>query len=118
MMLSPILAGLLAVSAQAFTHCKGVAYIAFAKDGTVSVNGAPTDLSLLNETVARTTSKFVFYYREGSESDPPDLARARDVMDAVMKLRRPISMSSRPDFSDVVDGDGRSQPRTACPEQG
>jgi hypothetical protein len=33
------------------------------------------------------------------------------VVELVVKHRLPISMSTKPDFSDYVDGDGTSRPR-------
>jgi hypothetical protein len=51
----------------------------------------------------------VWYYRQNPESEPApsDLA----VVELVFKIGLPISMSSKPDFSDYVDGKGQSHPR-------
>lgn len=48
----------------------------------------------------------VWYYREAGQAEPPP--EAAEVIKAVIENRLPIRLSSRPDFSDAVDGDGKS----------
>ena len=56
------------------------------------------------------TNVVVWYYREGSESDPTDAQF--EVLKAIVDNQLPISLSSKEDFSDYVGADGRSYPRT------
>lgn len=80
-------------------------------DGSVQLDGAPASLDKIDErlaALARANGE-VWYYREAPQSDPPPIAM--QVMDVVAKHRLPISMSSKPDFSDTVDDRGVSHPR-------
>ena len=51
----------------------------------------------------------VWYYREASGAAPTPLSRA--VIQSVVRHKLPISLSSKPDFSDWVDAKGVSHPR-------
>jgi len=51
----------------------------------------------------------VMYYRANPAGEPP--AGAQEVFEALMAARLPISLSSKPDFSDYIDEDGNSRPR-------
>jgi hypothetical protein len=76
------------------------------------LNGTATDLSEIEAEFARLkkVGGAVWYYRESPESEPP--ANAMAVVKLVVKYKLPISMSSKPDFSDYVDESGQSHPRT------
>lgn len=50
-----------------------------------------------------------WYYREGGQAEPPPVAMK--VMKLVVKHSFPVSMSSKPDFSDTIDERGMSRPR-------
>ena len=52
----------------------------------------------------------VWYYREAGEEEAPP--QATEVITLIMKHKRPVSMSSKPDFSDTIDASGNSLPRT------
>jgi len=99
-------------------NCPGVIYISVSADGAVSVNRKPTPFEELNRTLERLqpTGKSLFYYRENIYAEPTGSRRTRikAIFDAVRRLQLPISLSSRPDFSDVIDGSGRIQPRRSC----
>ncbi len=51
----------------------------------------------------------VMYYRADPAGEPP--AGAQEVFETLMAARLPISLSSKPDFSDYIDEDGNSRPR-------
>jgi hypothetical protein len=51
----------------------------------------------------------VWYYRENSSHSPHEVAD--EVFGLVMSLEMPISLSTKPDFSDWVDANGNSYPR-------
>ena len=51
----------------------------------------------------------VMYYRANPAGEPP--AGAQEVFEALMAAGLPISLSSKPDFSDYSDEDGNSRPR-------
>jgi hypothetical protein len=78
-------------------------------NGTVLVDGAPATLEELDAALAG--AKHVWYYREAARGEPPPIAR--DVIQRVIARKLPITLSSKPDFSDWVDAKGVSHPRSA-----
>lgn len=79
--------------------------------GSVLLDGEAVSLDELRERIeARKAERPVlWYYREAAQGEPP--AEALQVMRLVVDHRLPISMCSKPDFSDYVDLKGRSHPR-------
>jgi hypothetical protein len=79
--------------------------------GQVLLNGVPSDLAAIEKAFAQLQSQKgeVWYYRENANSEPTPQAMA--VIELVVKYKLPITMSTRPDFSDYVGGDGVSHPR-------
>jgi hypothetical protein len=51
----------------------------------------------------------VWYYREAPQAKPPPVAS--EVIKLVIKHRLPITISSKPDFSDTLYANGVSHPR-------
>jgi hypothetical protein len=88
-----------------------VAKISMHADGTFLVDGSAMNLATLDQQLSKlaTDSGVVWYYREHPESNPHP--NALKVMDLVIKHNLSISMSSKPDFSDYIDDQGRSRPR-------
>lgn len=78
---------------------------------SVLLNGkkiGPDELmSVLSE--AKNSNGVVWYYRENPAGEPPPAASR--VIQMVIDNKLPISMSTKPDFSDYVDEDGSSKPR-------
>ena len=108
-----------ACSKGAATNCPGVIYVSVLADGSVRVNGGPVALDDLANALAqqKRNAKVVFYYREAGAGEPNG-AQAKAVataMTSIMSLGMPVSLSSKPDFSDSIDADGRSRPRAGCP---
>ena len=88
-----------------------IAKVSVSAAGNVALNGTPTDLQALDTALAKLSAEHgsVWYYREAAEAEPP--SQAMEVMQLVVKYRLPISMSTKPDFSDTVDANGNSVPR-------
>lgn len=58
---------------------------------------------------AKTKQGAVWYYRENAAGEPPPASM--QVIQMVIDNKLPISMSTKPDFSDYVDENGNSAPR-------
>jgi hypothetical protein len=88
-----------------------VARVSAFADGSLLLNGKPSDLKGIAVEFARLQKLDgeVWYHRENPQAEPHPNAVA--VIELVMKHRLRISLSSKPDFSDTVDRDGRSRPR-------
>ena len=56
----------------------------------------------------------IWYYREAGSSEPPP--QAVEVMTLIVDNRLPISMSTKPDYSDVLLPDGTTRPRPGVRE--
>ena len=81
--------------------------------GAILLDGQPGDLELLDAALERAKQDHgqVWYYRELAGAPPPAAGLA--VIQRVVQRKLPISLSSKPDFSDWVDGQGVSHPRAA-----
>jgi hypothetical protein len=80
--------------------------------GRILADGQETSLAALEDRLTRLKAEegVVWYYREAGDKEPPP--EAMEVIKLVVGLSLPITMSSKPDFSDSVDMDGRIHPRT------
>ena len=76
--------------------------IAVFSDGRLTVDGVPSSIQSLRESLRKTSEQHgvVWYYREAGQEDPPRIAT--DVIDEVIAARVPIRLSSKPDYSDSV----------------
>ena len=72
------------------------------KDSTV----AEVRRSLESASAGSTT---VWYYRESGKGEPPP--QAIEVFKLIVENKLPVSLSTKPDFSDYVDEKGLSRPR-------
>lgn len=79
--------------------------------GRVLVNDMESSLSEIKKALGNAKSEkvAVWYYRESSRGEPPP--QAMEVLKLVIENDLPISMSSKPDFSDYIDEKGQSHPR-------
>lgn len=79
--------------------------------GAVLLDGEPTSLEELGARLEslKADRPVVWYYREAAGAEPPP--EAMQVMKLVVDKRLPISLCSKPDFSDYVDRKGVSHPR-------
>jgi hypothetical protein len=100
---------LIAIAASA--QSQPVVRVSALASGKLLLNGKSAELTVI-ETKFQRIKKVqgaVWYYRENPESEPPP--QAMDVIKLVVQYGLPVSMSSKPDFTDYIDGNGRSQPR-------
>jgi hypothetical protein len=81
--------------------------------GALLLDGQPGDLEQLDAALERAKQDHgqVWYYRELAGAPPAAAGLA--VIQRVVQRKLPISLSSKPDFSDWVDGQGVSHPRAA-----
>jgi hypothetical protein len=88
-----------------------VARIAVSAHGTVTFDGVVVTIETLRPKLAelRKLNGVVWYYRESTGGAPPP--QAADVIKQVIEHRLTISMSTKPDYSDVVLPDGTTKPR-------
>jgi hypothetical protein len=88
-----------------------VARIAVFSSGAVQLDGRPTTLSALDAELGKLKADkgVVWYHRESPTGEPPPQGTA--VIQLIIKHRLPVSMSTKPDFSDYVDDKGVSRPR-------
>jgi hypothetical protein len=88
-----------------------VGKISVTAKGRVSLDGTPITLDALKVRLVDLKKRkgVVWYYRESGASDPP--AQAMQVIKLIADLELPISMSTKPDFSDVLLPDGSTRPR-------
>ena len=81
-------------------------------DGQVLADGHPVELEELEPILAEFAmgKGTVLYYREDPSQDEPH-PNAMAVIQLVIESRLPISFSTEPDFSTIVDGDGNVKKR-------
>jgi hypothetical protein len=100
------------VMAMSEVAASGVAKVSVLSSGKLLLNGLPAELSTIEAEFKKLQGAggSIWYYRESAEGDlPPE---AMSVMELAVKYKLPVSFSTKPDFSDYVDGDGRAHPRT------
>jgi hypothetical protein len=80
-------------------------------DGIVLADGKKVDLVSLDKLLAKLKSDegVVWYFRENASKEPTQ--QAMEAIRLVVKHSIPVSMSTKPDFSDYVDASGQSKPR-------
>lgn len=88
-----------------------VGRIRIAQSGEIWFDGSPVTLAALAPLLRdlRAAGGAVWYYREQPDAEPAPAAMA--VVRLVIEHRLPISMSTCPDFADVVLPDGSVAPR-------
>jgi len=88
-----------------------IAKVSALTNGSLLLNGRATTLAALERELdsLKVSNGIVWYYRENAEAEPPPEAVA--VIELIAARRLPMSMSSKPDFSDYIDANGQSQRR-------
>jgi len=75
------------------------------------LDGQAVDLGRLDQALAeaKASNGLVYYYREtaGADASP----KAMEVLELVVKHQLPVTLSTKPDFSDYVDAQGVPHPR-------
>jgi len=110
-LLFQLLASTVLVAVSAVGDGLPVARIAVFANGTIELNGQRIAVAALDQEIKglAAQSGVVWYYREHALGDPHP--NATTVIQTIIRHRLPISMSTKPDFSDYVDQDGTSRPR-------
>lgn len=114
--LLPVIFGALIVMSSACaqpptTGLGTVARISVLASGKLLLNDNPTDIAAIDAELQRqkTNGGTVWYYRENGQAEPP--AEAMAVIELIVNNGLPVSMSTQPDFSDYVDGNGQIRAR-------
>jgi hypothetical protein len=99
------------MSGQVRTDEGPIGKIAVTAAGVISFDGVAITLDSLKLKIAdlRKRSGTIWYYREAAGSAPS--AEATAVLRLIAESRLPISLSTKPDYSDVVLPDGTTRPR-------
>jgi hypothetical protein len=79
--------------------------------GMILMDGKKATIAKVRKALAKASSErgTVWYYRQSGKGEPP--RQAIEIVKLVVENRLPISLSSRPDFSDYIDDEGQSRPR-------
>lgn len=90
---------------------KPVLKVSVLSSGAILLDGHAIELERLAEALqdAKRNDGAVYYYRQAAAGNPP--LQAMSVLNLVIQNKLPISLSSRPDFSDYVDAKGASHLR-------
>jgi major membrane immunogen (membrane-anchored lipoprotein) len=88
-----------------------VTKVAVYQDGRIALDGSDATLEDLRTAFAQLSERkgVVWYYREAANTEPHPNAML--VVQAIVEARLPVSMSTKPDFSDVVLPDGSTKAR-------
>lgn len=89
-----------------------VARVSVLSSGKILLNGCASDLSRIEAEFKRLkqVKGAVWYYRENAQAEPRPEAMA--VIRLAIANQLPVSMSTKPDFSDHVDDQGHPRPRS------
>ena len=99
------------VVATALAQPVNIARVSALASGGLLLNGKPADIRMIDAAFQqlKTSKGAVWYYRESAQAEPSP--EAMSVIKLVVQYGLPVSMSTKPDFSDYVDANGRSQVR-------
>jgi hypothetical protein len=89
-----------------------VAKVGVSADGRITLNGNPASMEEVRAAFAelsRVDNGVVWYYREAADAEPHPTAML--IIQAIVEARLPVSMSTSPDFSNVVGPDGSTRAR-------
>jgi hypothetical protein len=91
--------------------------IALMANGSIMVDGAPSNLDLLRTSISSIAQRkgMVWYYREAAHAQAPP--EAVEIMRLIGKNRVPVRLSTQPDYSDSVGRDGKPVGRDGTPIQ-
>ncbi len=103
---------LVALTVPPASGAEKIARVAVFASGAVQLDGRPTTLPALDAELGKLKADkgVVWYHRENPASEPPPQGTA--VIQLIIKHQLPVSMSTKPDFSDYVDEKGVSRPRS------
>lgn len=106
-----LVACLLVAASAAYAQSQTPAKVAVYANGAVELNGRKVTPVELDESlrVHASRSGVVWYHRENPAAQPHPNADV--VVQTIIKHRLPVSLSTKPDFSDYVDQNGVARPR-------
>jgi biopolymer transport protein ExbD len=106
-----ILLATLAVTPATLAQTQTIAKVSVLSAGKLLLNGKPVTLAELDADLKKLkqANGIVWYYRESAAAEPPPQAMA--ALKLIVENSLPVSMSSKPDFSDYIDASGRSKRR-------
>jgi hypothetical protein len=101
----------LSLASNADKDSKMELQITIQESGGVLLGGIAIKPSELTAALDETKEKngAVWYYRENPAAEPPP--SATQVIQMIIDRKLPITMSTKPDFSDYVDENGNVHPR-------
>ncbi|MCA9730549.1 MAG: hypothetical protein H6696_12195 [Deferribacteres bacterium] len=85
--------------------------ISVLQSGSILLNGKESTLEQVEQELIELKARkgSVWYYREVGQEEPPN--EAMEVIKLIAENDLPITLSSRPDFSDYIDENGQSHTR-------
>jgi hypothetical protein len=98
--------------AMSIAHAQAtVAKVSALSSGKLLLNGQPATLTAIESEFQKLKNAkgAVWYYRQNPRNEPPP--QAMQVIQLVIKYGLPVSMSSKPDFTDYIDENGQSKQR-------
>lgn len=100
------------IAIAAYADDAAVMKVAVMNTGEIFADGKKVDLPQLESAFAQLSAAHgsVIYYRENPTGAEPPL-NAMAVVQAIVKARLPVSMSTKPDFSTVLMPDGTIRKR-------
>lgn len=98
--------------------CANTLKVSVLANGDLLIDGVKSDFDTLDQRLDQIVKAkgAVWYYREAAGTAPTaaDSATIDKTIKLIIKHRAPVSLSSKPDFSDTIDDRGNSTPRTQC----
>ena len=90
---------------------ESVLRISVLSSGRILLEGKKVTLAKVKKALAKAQSARspIWYYRESGKGQPT--IEAIEIVKLVVAHKLPISLSSKPDFSDYIDDEGHSRPR-------
>jgi biopolymer transport protein ExbD len=97
---------------QAETEPAGpIVKLSVLQSGKILIEGTESTIAQVEQRLTKLKSEggMVWYYREAGQQEPPP--EAMQVIKLVVDNGLPVSLSSKPDFSDYVGEDGQTHQR-------
>ena len=102
---------LLSFAAERDSPAMRVTRVSVLSTGKVLLDGKDATVAEVRRSLESAKAKrgTVWYYRESGKGEPSSLAI--EVFKLIVENKLPVSLSTKPDFSDYVDEKGLSRPR-------
>jgi len=90
---------------------KKILKVSVASSGAVQIDGKQSNISTLKKELENLSKAKggIWYYRENASAESSQ--KVNEIFQMIISYRLPISLSSKPDFSDYIDEQGISHPR-------